>query len=116
MSIQSLGGRYGPGGIQTPVPEQEGAREALRQRRAEAAQGQLPPRPQEAARAAVSQAGDLPAEAPPGTDPQLWSVLTSEERRFFAQARAMGPLTYSRGTLGLAELALQRGGRLDVRV
>jgi hypothetical protein len=55
-------------------------------------------------------------EAPPGTDPELWSVLTGEERRFFAQARAMGPVTYGKGNLGMAELALQRGVRLDVRV
>jgi hypothetical protein len=43
-------------------------------------------------------------------------VLTSEERKFFAQAKAMGPVTYGRSNLGLAELGLQRGGRLDVRV
>jgi hypothetical protein len=55
-------------------------------------------------------------EAPPGTDPELWSVLTGEERRFFAQARSMGPVTYGKGNLGLAEFGLQRGVRLDVRV
>jgi hypothetical protein len=59
---------------------------------------------------------ELPGEAPQGIDPDLWSVLTGDERRFFAQARGMGPITYGRGNLGLAELGLQRGGRLDVKV
>lgn len=56
----------------------------------------------------------VPAEAPPGTDPVLWSVLTSEERSFFARARSMGQLTYGPGT----RLAggLPTGGRIDVRV
>jgi hypothetical protein len=64
----------------------------------------------------------LPAEAPPGTDPELWGVLTSEERAFFAKAASMGPLTYGRAAAGInGAAALQqgspamRGGRLDVR-
>ena len=31
----------------------------------------------------------LPVAAPPGTDPALWSVLTSEERVFFARIRSL---------------------------
>jgi hypothetical protein len=58
----------------------------------------------------------MPVEAPPGTDPELWSVLTAEERSYFARAAARGPVTYSPSKLGLAELGLQRGGRLDVKV
>ena len=62
----------------------------------------------------------LPAEAPPGTDPALWSVLTTEERTFFAKAATMGPLTYGRVAAGINAPANQaapavRGGRLDVR-
>jgi hypothetical protein len=69
-------------------------------------------------------AAALPAEAPPGTDPALWSVLTGEERAFFAKAAATGPLTYSRISAGVQALQGQpvppvagalRGGRLDVR-
>jgi hypothetical protein len=58
----------------------------------------------------------VPAEAPAGTDPTLWSVLTSEERNFFAKSVAGGPLTYSRikdMTNPVAPAA--RGVRLDVR-
>ncbi len=58
----------------------------------------------------------VPAEAPAGTDPTLWSVLTSEERNFFAKSVAGGPLTYSRikdMTNPIAPSA--RGVRLDVR-
>jgi len=115
MSIQSLGGLYGPSVVTPRTPPREEAQESVRQ-------GQIPaPVPQEVVQKpettrAESPATELPVEAPAGTDPDLWSVLTSEERRFFAQARAMGPVTYGRGNLGLAELGLHRGGRLDVRV
>jgi hypothetical protein len=59
-------------------------------------------------------------KAPEGTDPKLWSVLTSEERAYFAKA-GNGPLTYSRLTnpnrssTPPASLSI-RGGRVDVRV
>lgn len=58
----------------------------------------------------------VPAEAPPGTDPTLWSVLTSEERNFFAKTASLGPLTYSRikAVTNPAPPAA-RGVRLDVR-
>ena len=56
----------------------------------------------------------VPAQAPEGTDPALWSVLTSEERAFFARARAMGPVTYGPGhSSALSGAPL--GGRLDMR-
>ena len=48
-----------------------------------------------------SATGALPAEAPQGTDPELWSVLTGEERAFFAKAAQSGPLTYSRISAGV---------------
>jgi hypothetical protein len=65
----------------------------------------------------------LPVEPPAGTDPALWSVLTGEERAFFAKAAATGPLTYSRISAGVNALqgnpvpaaAARIGGRLDVR-
>ena len=61
--------------------------------------------------------GSLPAEAPQGTDPTLWSVLTTEERNFFAKTASLGPLTYSRfkeATTAPTPPAA-RGVRLDVR-
>jgi hypothetical protein len=58
----------------------------------------------------------VPAEAPPGTDPTLWSVLTSEERSFFAKSAASGPLTYSRiKDMTTPATPSARGVRLDVR-
>jgi hypothetical protein len=59
----------------------------------------------------------LPLDPPPGTDPELWSVLTAEERAFFARAGAMGPLTYGRAIAqpSAAHSPLLRGGRLDVK-
>jgi hypothetical protein len=60
----------------------------------------------------------VPVEAPAGTDPALWSVLSAEERGFFAKAGAMGPLTYGRAMreMKTAEMPASRGGRLDVKI
>lgn len=60
----------------------------------------------------------LPVEAPAGTDPELWSVLTASERTFFAKSGAMGPLTYGRIMTGNGAPTppAGRGGRLDVKV
>jgi hypothetical protein len=68
--------------------------------------------------AAPGAASALPVEPPAGTDPELWSVLSAEERGFFAKAGAMGPLTYGRMMNdGATQPALPavRGGRLDIR-
>jgi hypothetical protein len=64
--------------------------------------------------------GGLGVTPPEGVDPALWSVLTGEERAFFAQQAAAGPLTY--GRMGItpatpaASIPVARGGRLDIRV
>ena len=58
----------------------------------------------------------VPPDAPAGTDPTLWSVLTTEERNFFAKTAAMGPLTYGRiKAVTNAAPPAARGVRLDVR-
>jgi hypothetical protein len=58
----------------------------------------------------------VPVEAPAGTDPTLWSVLTSDERNYFAKTSAMGPLTYSRiKDVTHPTTPAARGVRLDVR-
>jgi hypothetical protein len=70
-----------------------------------AAFGLLAPRP-----------GTVATEAPAGTDPELWKVLTTEERSFFARMSTGGPLTYGRQAAFSAPAApMVRGGRLDVR-
>jgi hypothetical protein len=60
----------------------------------------------------------LPSEPPPGTDPALWSILSGEERAFFAKAGATGPLTYGRAfnDMKAAQLPANRGGRLDIKI
>jgi len=68
--------------------------------------------------AAQPGAAAVPTQAPPGTDPELWNVLSAEERVFFAKLGAMGPLTYGR-VLSQAQQPSSpsaRGGRLDVKV
>ncbi len=68
-----------------------------------------------AAGVAARGAHSMPVEAPEGTDPQLWSVLTTEERSFFARARTLGPVTYGPRT-GRLPAGGPRGTRIDVRV
>jgi hypothetical protein len=64
--------------------------------------------------------GGLPAEAPAGVDPQLWSVLTTDERAQFSRLAQIGPLTYGRTTTALsaqqATPPAVRGARLDIRI
>lgn len=73
-------------------------------------------RPQAPIAGGVAAQSTVPAEAPAGTDPTLWSVLTNDERNFFAKSASLGPLTYGRIKAGtnVAPPAV-RGGRLDVR-
>jgi len=73
-------------------------------------------RPQQPIAGHAATQGTVPAEAPPGTDPALWSVLTSDERAFFARTAALGPLTYGRLKAASQPVApAPRGVRLDVR-
>ncbi len=73
-------------------------------------------RPQQPIAGASTTQSAVPAEAPPGTDQALWSVLTSEERAFFAKTASLGPLTYGRIKASAQPVApAPRGVRLDVR-
>jgi hypothetical protein len=110
MSIQGLGGIYGQQGI-IPGTRQLGGGEEVESGASRATQEG----PKEAT-GILGAAQELPVKAPPGTDPNLWSVLTAEERSFFARMQTMGPLTYDRSTGNSAEAAMQRGSRIDVRV
>lgn len=119
-ALGSLGRPLGPPGAGAGAarPAQSGVA------RPQAAPAALRPQPPLAGAAAGAAGAALPAEAPAGTDPELWSVLTGEERAFFAKAAASGPLTYSRISAGVHALAgnpmaqaggAARGARLDVR-
>ena len=67
---------------------------------------------------AQATAPQVPIQAPAGTDPELWSVLSADERVFFAKLGAMGPLTYGRVLSQTQQpvIPAARGGRLDVKV
>ena len=97
------------GGVQTKPPQQP----------ANQSPASVPAlRPAQAPNAAAPSAAAVPSQAPAGTDPELWNVLSSEERVFFAKLGAMGPLTYGR-VLSQAQqpsAPSARGGRLDVKV
>lgn len=94
----SPGGGQGTGTVrQTPIPAER--------------TGAVPARPTIAAAPST-----VPAEPPAGTDPALWSVLTSEERAFFAKSASLGPLTYGRIKDAIMPAPpAARGIRLDVR-
>lgn len=57
-----------------------------------------------------------PAEPPQGADPELWSMLTPEERAFFARAWLLGPVTYGPGASTPSWPQIHLGGRIDLRV
>jgi hypothetical protein len=76
------------------------------------------PRNVNAPNGASNASATLPTQPPPGTDPELWSVLSADERVFFAKLGAMGPLTYGRVLSQAQQPSVPgaRGGRLDVKV
>jgi hypothetical protein len=111
MSIQGIGPGAGLGGVLPGVERRSAPEESAPQAI----------RPQDLPQAnpeALQQSRDLvPSDAPAGTDPALWAVLTAEERSFFARARTMGPLTYGPGAArGQKIPGILQGGRIDVRV
>jgi hypothetical protein len=55
-----------------------------------------------------------PREAAGSRATSLWEILTPEERAFFAEQAALGPLSYRPGT-ATAPAIVPTGQRLDVR-
>jgi len=112
MSVYGIGNSNIP---RTPAqpPVRDGARPQIQQPTTPA----VIPTAKPIAPFAIKNAQSVPAEAPEGTDPALWSVLSGEERAFFAKAGAMGPLTYGRAIREMTGVQppAARGGRLDVK-
>lgn len=118
MSINPIRGPYAggirpeaPSPVRTPAVSTQGTGSAPRS---------IVPQPGSAAASKVNAgptAAGVPAQPPQGTDPELWSVLTQDERTYFAKLGAMGPLTYGRVLSGQMQPASPsaRGGRLDVK-
>jgi hypothetical protein len=73
-----------------------------------------PTRPAVAPR--TQRAAEPAAAAPPGADPALWSILTSEERAFFSRSGTDGPATYGAAHRAGPSPAASLGQRIDVRV
>jgi hypothetical protein len=57
--------------------------------------------------------GDAPREAAPAAIHSLWDVLTADERAFFAEQAAIGPLTYGPGSARADAAPAPTGQRLD---
>lgn len=110
--LSSLGPLVRPGTSQGVNPDSAKAARATPERASGIAE-----RAPVAARPTIASAPSaVPAEAPAGTDPALWSVLTTEERAFFSKSAALGPLTYGKiKNATLPAPPAMRGGRLDVR-
>jgi hypothetical protein len=116
MSINGIRGPYGglqPAGTPAPSRPPSGATTGTGQARPTAVP--VPASPTKPAAAAAPQA--VPVQPPTGTDPELWSVLTQDERSYFAKLGAMGPLTYGRILSGQLQPTTPHvvGGRLDVK-
>ncbi len=62
----------------------------------------------------VDAMADASVAIPEGVDPELWSLLTTEERAHFARFAAMGGVTY--GPESSAKKPFVRGQRLDLRI
>ncbi|MFI5309600.1 MAG: hypothetical protein ACHQQ3_00085 [Gemmatimonadales bacterium] len=103
-------------------PDQSAAREPDQQQPASAAwRRPVSPKPVAANATAARQVrAALEPQAPEGTDPALWSILTHEERSFFANRASSGPLTYTKVMMPdyarTAAAPAMRGGRVDIRV
>lgn len=56
--------------------------------------------------------------APEGVDPDIWSVLTKQEKIFFARTGGLGILTYANSSsgAGVSAMPIVRGARLDIRI
>jgi hypothetical protein len=105
VSIDRIGGSAG-----APVPGHAGIRRGRPDGAGEVAAAVQVRLQREAATAAG--VDDVPAQAPPGTDPVLWGVLTAEERHYFARLQTSGPLTYGPRSANVPP-GLVRGGRID---
>ena len=59
-----------------------------------------------------------PADIAAGVDPELWEILSADERVFYLRSAATGPLTYGPGTPSQASPSpgSRFGGRIDVRI
>jgi hypothetical protein len=112
MSIYGIGGAN-IGRVPGQMPSQVGGRPPVQP----PATGAPSQAPKPNAASVGKPAPGVPVEAPEGTDPALWSVLSNEERAFFAKAGAMGPLTYGKALREMSgtPLPANRGGRLDVK-
>ncbi len=101
--------------LQAQRPDAQGAAAAQAQRATTGTA--VPPTPAKQAGGVAN--ANLTAQPPEGTDPALWSVLTSDERAFFSRVVTSGPLTYSKmaaaNTSRPAAMPSIRGGRIDFR-
>lgn len=104
LSIHGLGGVL-PDPIGRP---RDDARDVDIQRGSEEAAGT-------AARDTFVASGDTPSAQ--GVDPQLWSVLSTEERTWYLRGVIAGPATYEPRSAGGSgsEQTARLGARLDVR-
>ncbi len=110
MAIGGIQGGIGSFAPRPTRPEDAAAGRTIPERPVPA-----PPTPAAAQQGSAADDAGIPIEAPPGTDPTLWSVLTAEERRHFAKLQALGPLTYGPRPAAQAQ-PLARGGRIDMTV
>ena len=116
MSIHGIRGSYA-GGIRPEAPATTRPQGLPTQGTGQAPRAIAPASAPSPSAKAIAAPASVSAQPPQGTDPELWSVLTQDERTYFAKLGAMGPLTYGRVLSGQMQPAAPhvRGGRLDVQ-
>ncbi len=113
MSTQGVGPAGLPPWLRGPVgpardtPRQTGGAGDVRT-------GGATPRPSPPAADAALSPASL-ASPPDGVDPELWSLLTTEERAHFGRFADMGGVTYGPGASRPSRPAVQ-GRRLDLKI
>ncbi len=89
------------------------------EKRAPADEAQRLPSPESgASQAKAATADSAVADSPAaGVDPELWAMLSSDERVFYLRNAMTGPLTYGPGATADASSSpgSRLGGRIDVR-
>lgn len=111
MSLYGIGGYPARPATHAPLPPAGGRTAPVQPEGSRPASPALRP-----ATTAPGEPAPAPLEMPAGADPALWSILSAEERGYFAKLGAMGPLTYGRVMDGTHQAPIARGGRLDVKV
>ena len=114
MAAPISSGTIQPLPLTTPLAPDERAGDGAAARPGESAPRHLPSPPHRPGSYQPAVVRELPSAPPPSTDPEIWSLLTMDERAYFSSLQPATPVTY-RPSQG-SEATVRAGMRVDVRV